>query len=251
VQPFRLASIVATTTAVVVGFGQLWLRSLDARVTEIDAGSRARFDTFGFDTVGGVSVAGLPGPEYKPVRGRARSAVRAAAHHPTAPRRIEVRSGRVSTGHASLASAPLPTAPRAAQPSAPAKHATPTPVKVTPRAKPAPKPRPKPKPAPAPAPVPTPAPTPQPTPAATAPASQPPAAATPAPPAVTPVHGPTPAPTPAPTPTPAQPTPSQPTPSTPSSTPPASDSSRPGWGWGDKNHDHTGPPSHGGGSGKP
>jgi hypothetical protein len=245
VQPFRFATFVATATAVVVGFGQLWLRSLDARVTMTEEGAGFRFDA-----VGGVAVAGLPHSVYTPSRSTARPPVRATAHHPTAPKRVAVRAGRFSTGHSSLASAPLPTAPRVERTS-PKKHATTPRVKVAPKAKPKPTPRRKPKPTPAPAPVATPAPTPQPTPGpAPAPAATP--ATTPAAtPPTTQAPAPTPAPAPAPTPVTQQPSPSQPTPSTPSPSPAAADSSRPGWGWGDKNHDHTGAPGHAGGSGHP
>jgi len=96
-------------------------------------------------------------------------------------------------------------------------HVTPVIRSVTPAA-PKPKPVTPPTPAPAPAPAPTPAPTPAP-------------AAAPAPPAATPVVTVTPPPTAT---TPAAPPP-------PPTTPP-DDNSKPGNGYGDTNHDHTGPP---------
>jgi hypothetical protein len=101
----------------------------------------------------------------------------------------------------------------------------PTPVVVPPVTTPPPpppKPAPKPKPAPAPTPVPSPppAPTPPPTPAPT-----PPPAAPVTPPTTTVATAPPPPPE-----------------TTPTPTPPPPDNSRPGNGFGDKNHDHTGPP---------
>jgi hypothetical protein len=253
VQPFRFATLVATTTAVVVGLGQLWLRSLDTRITVIDPGAGFRFDA-----VGGVSVAGLPGTDFGASR---RTVAKDATRHRATPKRVAVRqshqSGRFSTGRASLASAPLPTVSRAVHPASPVAHATPPRVNVAPHPKPKPKPKspptpspkptPTPTPAPAPTPTPTPAPTPTPTPAPTPqPTPAPAPAPAPAPPAPTP---------PAPTPVPATQAPAVPAdqPAVPASpsTAAASESSRPGWGWGDKNHDHTGPPGNGGGSGRP
>jgi hypothetical protein len=92
---------------------------------------------------------------------------------------------------------------------------------VTPAAPSSPKPKPvvTPVPTPAPVPIPTPAPTPPPTP-------------TPAPPVAAPVV--------TITPPPAETTPTAPPPTTPTTTP--DDNSRPGNGYGDTNHDHTGPP---------
>jgi hypothetical protein len=91
---------------------------------------------------------------------------------------------------------------------------------------------PKPKPTPAPAPKPTPKPTPKPSPAPPPPTTTtPPPATTPQPVAAPPVQ---------------QPTSQPPTTTPPPVQQPADDGSRPGWGKGDKNHDHTGP-----GGGKP
>jgi hypothetical protein len=109
---------------------------------------------------------------------------------------------------------------------------------------PGPRPRPgtsSPKPGPNP-PGPTPAPTPSPSPTpAPAPPSTP---STPTGPNTTPTTT---------TPTPASPPPTTPPPTTPTPPPPSNpgtqpppttgeDQTRPGWGYGDKNHDHTGPP---------
>jgi hypothetical protein len=104
-----------------------------------------------------------------------------------------------------------------------------------PKPKPPAKPAPKPTPAPTPTPTPTPTPAPAPTPAAPAPAPTPAAAPTTPTTTETPVvTAPPPATTPPSTPTtPATPPPVEAT--------PAADT-RPGWGKGDPNHSHTGPP---------
>src|SRR5512146_3123091 len=94
-----------------------------------------------------------------------------------------------------------------------------------------PKPAPKP-PGPTPAPTPSPGPTPIPGPTPTPPG-----------PGTTPSSTPTPPSSPPPTTPPTTPTP--PPPSNPGTQPPPptdEDQNRPGWGYGDKNHDHTGPP---------
>jgi len=101
--------------------------------------------------------------------------------------------------------------------------------------KPQPKPAPKPKPTPAPTPEPTPPPTPPP--ASPAPPAQPPT------PPVQPT--PTPAAPPSPAPTPPAPTPVQSGGDGDDQGEDAGDT-RPGNGWGDRNHDHTGPPGHDG-----
>jgi hypothetical protein len=150
----------------------------------------------------------------------------------TKPQPIQTTSG--STGAPSAA-------PPAAGPAVAAPRSKPKP---TPTAKPtpAPKPKPKPKPKPTPTPTPTPpapAPTPSPPTPAPVPTPTPTSTPTPTPTTATPKPTPTPAPTPT---TPAPPvTQPEPTPEpTPATTPP--DEGRPGWGKGDKNHEHTGPP---------
>jgi len=103
-----------------------------------------------------------------------------------------------------------------------------------------PKPSPgKPSGSPRPSPTPTPAPSPSPTPPSTPPSGS---AAT-----VTTTTRPAPSPPPTPTPPAAQPPETTPPPSTPETPtpPPGEDQTRPGWGHGDKNHTHTGPPKKG------
>ena len=106
-----------------------------------------------------------------------------------------------------------------------------------------PKPTPAPKPTPKPTPAPTPAPTPQPpapqTPP-TQPAQTPPVAAQPQP-SPSPSPSPSPEPKPPPKPDP-KPEPKPEPPPTPQPPPSGSGDDKPGWGDGDKNHDHTGPP---------
>jgi hypothetical protein len=139
---------------------------------------------------------------------------------------------------------PHVTPPKQARPAQPKPHsptkppAAEKPTTPTPPAgeKPPATPTPGPTPTPSPAPVAT-TPTPTPTPPPAAPAPSP---APPQPPPSTPIvleTPPTPAPTPAPTPTPAPPPPVV-------QTPAPEDNSRPGWGKGDTNHVHTGPPGH-------
>jgi outer membrane biosynthesis protein TonB len=115
-------------------------------------------------------------------------------------------------------------------------HVVPT-MTTTPRAShtPTPKPTPKPKPKPVPTPVPTPAPTP---PTPPAPPSEPPAEPTPMPAAP-----------PSPAPAPAAPNP-VPTDGDDDDQGQGSGDTRPGNGWGDRNHEHTGPPGHDGDHGR-
>jgi len=131
-----------------------------------------------------------------------------------------------------------PVAP-AALPAAPA---------PAPPAKPAPGPKPPPKPAKSPGPPTPPAPTPPPTPTPPTPGPAPPSAeASPPAQVETPPAGSTPSSTPTPPPQPATPpapptaAPEPPTPPTPP-TPPQASGTRPGHGYGDENHTHTGPP---------
>jgi hypothetical protein len=145
--------------------------------------------------------------------------------HATAPRLVG-RPERAARAPAALISGRAAVTRRPTQPATPGQQPPPPPSTSTPT---------------------TPAPTPTPTPATPTP-PQPPAPPAPAttstqatPPATTSTHATPPAATPTP---PASP-PSPPAPATPPET--ASDDSRPGWGKGDKNHEHTGP----GGGGKP
>jgi len=96
------------------------------------------------------------------------------------------------------------------------------------------------KPSGSPRPSPTPTPAPSPTPPSTPPSGS--GAAT-----VTTTTRPAPSPPPTPTPPAAQPPETTPPPSTPETPtpPPGEDQTRPGWGHGDKNHTHTGPPKKG------
>lgn len=185
------------------------------------------------------------------------------------------RSAPVSGGGSSGSRGPQRTvAPKPASAPKPTPVAEPTPA-PSPTPTPVPAPAPPPTPAPAPAPTPTPAPTPIPAPAPTpAPSPSPAPAPTPAPapvptlePNPSPTATPTPPPPPAPAPTPPAPAPpptpaptspppqsqqtpppaelSSPPPVAPSSAPsdpPQQGNERPGWGHGDKNHEHTGPP---------
>jgi outer membrane biosynthesis protein TonB len=224
VRPLRFAVFVALASAIFVALGRLWVRSLDqGSATPVErvlhagtgavgvaiAGATRELRAHQLSTRTQVVSAALVG---------ARTGVR-AAHH-VAKAHVE---GAV---HATTAAVVYhPTLPH----TEPTVRHAPTPApKPAPKAspKPTPTPKPTPKPAPNPAPEPAPAPTPAPTP-------------TPAP-----APAPTPEPTPAPT--------SEPQPASTPPTPPAGDDqnedSKPGWGWGDKNHDHTGPPGHGPGS---
>lgn len=145
--------------------------------------------------------------------------VHIAPHHLTAPakRAATHRTVTHTVVHTTAASPSTLVSQPVAAPAQPTTPSGPSP-KPTPTPQPAPKP--KPKPAPKPSPVPPP-PTTTPTPTTT-----------PQPVAAPPVQQPTTSPPPTTTPPPVQ--------------QPADDGSRPGWGKGDKNHDHTGP-----GGGKP
>jgi hypothetical protein len=141
--------------------------------------------------------------------------------HRRSPRLTRVARRRV-VAHTLVHGTPASSKPLASQPVAAPAPAT-TPVSTPTPSKPEPKP------APQPAPKPTPKPTPSPPPPTTT--TPPPSTTTPQSVAAPPVQ--------------------QPSTSPPATTPPpvqqpADDGSRPGWGNGDKNHDHTGP-----GGGKP
>ncbi|HEX6699812.1 MAG TPA: hypothetical protein VF101_03700 [Gaiellaceae bacterium] len=155
---------------------------------------------------------------------------RATAHrHRAAPRRTvvaaetqELSAPASRAGDGTLISASAPKSPPSAPPSPPSRPSPP--------AKPS-----------------TPPPSPPPSPPAN-PSPPPPASPPTPPPAPAP---PTPPPAPSPPPSPAAKPPEQPPTNAPSEQPASSpDSTKPGWGYGDQNHTHTGPPGQGAGSGK-
>jgi hypothetical protein len=175
---------------------------------------------------------------------RARVRPRTVSRPPRRRRATPVPSAQAQLVSLQLSPRPadIPARPTAAKRSPPRVH---THRAVAPGATPSPTPRPRPKPAPTPPPKPPPKPRPKPSPSPGAtPAPAPPPAT---PPAASPPSTPGPAPAPSPPP----PTPAPPAPPTPATPPtvattnqPGSTSTRPGNGYGDRNHTHTGPPGH-------
>ena len=159
----------------------------------------------------------------------------------------------IGLGRAPVASVPAAAGPTGSNEApAPPRGGSPPPPSQPPAPAPAPTP---PAPSAPPAPAPTPTPPPPAAPAApaapTAAPSSPPSAGPTATPAPKPKPHPKPAPAPVPAPAPAPaPAPPSPTPPPTPAAPPSSDT-KPGWGNGDKNHDHSGPPGATESHGKP
>jgi hypothetical protein len=290
VRPLRFAAIIATLTAVSILIGQSWLRSLDRQpAISLGRVAREGSQAVGVAITGldrrVPHVSALPGAREaakrirKPVRPRARGSRLAAARRPvhTTVRPAQAAPSSLDTG---VAIAVVATPASGIAPSPSPRTGSPKPVPKAAPKKPVPK-KPVPKkpttttttttpkePSPNPTPAPAPPPAPAPSPAPTAPPQAPPAdpplqpPVTPAKPQPVPAQ-PVPAqpvpqqPVPAQPvpqqPVPAQPVQSQPVPAQPATPVPAAstpDSSRPGWGYGDRNHEHTGPPGHGGKPGR-
>jgi hypothetical protein len=258
VRPLRFAFFVAVVTAICVALSRLWVHSLDE-------GSSPPIERILNAGTGAVAVA-IAGVDARVARAEqlqraaaARAVIRhrsrAVRHHPRPARHVVVQH----VAPAPLVVEPAPVAPerQAAPKPERVSHPKPAPVRVAapaPRpskppapAAPAPKPAPKPKPKPH---APPPPPPQQPQPQPPAPPEPAPAPAPPASPEPTPPPPPPPAPSAPPDvapPPPAQPTPAPPDngqPTPPPEPPPPDDNTRPGWGNGDDNHDHTGPPGH-------
>jgi hypothetical protein len=235
--PMRLAIFAASAIAAVTMIGDLWLRVSDSENFFADLPR-----PLPHSRIVGVAVApGLPNSLH---------AASTTKRRQEAPRRIETvpLKNRTlepfappSTGtHAQDGYGGARTAPT---------NAVATPARPTAQPKPKPKPKPTPTPAPptkptsppAPAPAPTPAPAPAPTPApAPAPAPAPTQSDVPPTPQVSEQTSNSTGGSLPPSPPPST-TPSDPEPPPPSPIP--EPESRPGWGRGDKNHDHTGPPA--------
>ena len=221
--PFGLLLAALAASAILSAY--LWLRALGAGPTSpVRPLSLMPAERRSVETLPGI-VLPAPATARPTVARKHPVRARAAAHRrPSPPRVVETSAAAPPT--AQLVSAPVP--------------------RSTPAPSPAPSPRPSPSPKPSPAP-PQPAP-PAPNPPAPTPSPSPPQPA-PSPPQPAPTP---PAPEPAAAAVPPSPAPqNSPPESQPASTPPSSESSKPGWGCGDKNHTHTGPPGNGSGNGSP
>jgi hypothetical protein len=249
VRPLRFAVFVAVVSAICVLLGRLWVHSLDdgTQSTPVERVLRAG--------TGAVAVA-IAGVDAQVARARARAAARHQLRAIDVGQRIRQRQSPADP--AETQGAPVLVVAHAVNPKPVVHTATAAPTTAP---KPQAKPSPAAKPNPAHSPTPRPKPTPKPPKKPKAPKSpKPPATPTPQPPAPPePAPAPTqptaPEPTPPPPPTPeppdVAPAPSQPAPEppgtnepTPPTEPPSGGDSRPGWGHGDDNHDHTGPPGH-------
>jgi hypothetical protein len=214
-------------SAVAVTAGYLWYGALE----EPDRISRI-LPPEAFSQPARPPVIYVPDPVETPVR-----------IQPFAPARRAGGAPRATGERLVVAASPPPASVSPAAPSSPTERPTTPAAAPKPAPKPTPKPAPTPAPKPRPTPVPTPAPTPTPTPGPTGGSPQPAPAPTPAP--TTPTPAPTPPQPGPPTPVPPVLPPATPAPTTPTPTPAAptpASGERPGWGHGDDNHGHTGPP---------
>src|SRR5439155_10229813 len=160
---------------------------------------------------------------------------------PESPLRVAAESVEVAPSVQRLLLRPSRPSRAALKTARPQAVAVSVPRSVSRTRSPAPSPQTPPRPSRSPEPSPVPAPTPKPTPKPT-----PTPAPTPAPPTPAPAPTPTPAPTPAPAPAPTPPVVASVTPPVTPPPPPPPDQSqtKPGHGYGDKNHDHSGPPGN-------